>query len=58
MFLNTHPKSPDLALNNFHLFLYLKNNLGGKHFDNDEDVKSAVKSLLSEQVVNHYKEGF
>lgn len=57
MFLNTHPKSEDLALNNFHLSLYLKNKLGGKHFDNDE-VKSAVKSLLSEQVVNHYKEGF
>lgn len=45
------PYSPDLEPSNFHLVWYLKNDMGGKNFYNDE-VKSAVKSCLLEQAIN------
>lgn len=31
---------------------YLKNNLDGKHFDNDDQVKPVVKTWLSKQVIS------
>ena len=36
------PYSPDLAPSDFHLFLHLKKFLGGKRFDDDDDLKDAV----------------
>lgn len=32
------PYNPDLAPNDFHLLLYLKQYLGSKHFDNGEEM--------------------
>lgn len=52
------PYSPDLAPSDFHLFRYLKNHLGGKRYDDDEEVKTAVNSWLSEQASNFFEEGF
>lgn len=36
--------SPDLARSDFQLFLRLKQHLGGKHFDDDKEVKVAVEN--------------
>jgi histone-lysine N-methyltransferase SETMAR len=36
-----HPRySPDLALNDFHVFLHLKTFLGGRRFHDNNEVKS------------------
>ncbi|GBM20788.1 Histone-lysine N-methyltransferase SETMAR [Araneus ventricosus] len=51
------PYSPDLATSDFHLFRHLKHNLGGNHYNDDEDVKIAVTSWLSEQAASFYEEG-
>ncbi|GFW73844.1 histone-lysine N-methyltransferase SETMAR [Trichonephila clavipes] len=52
------PYNPDLAPRDFHLFRYLKHSLGGKRFSNNEEVKAAVNSLLSDQVADFFEEGF
>jgi histone-lysine N-methyltransferase SETMAR len=40
-----HPSySPDLAPSNFHVFLHLKNFLGGRWFHDDNRVKEAVNT--------------
>ncbi|GBM09283.1 hypothetical protein AVEN_129823-1, partial [Araneus ventricosus] len=36
------PYSPDLAPSDFHLFLKLKEFLGGKRFGSDEELENAV----------------
>jgi histone-lysine N-methyltransferase SETMAR len=42
-----HPAcSPDLAPSDFHLFLKLKEFLGGTRFRSDEEVKDAVKEWI------------
>ena len=43
------PYSPDLAPSDFHLFLHLKKFLGGKRFDDDDDLKDAVQKWLTSQ---------
>ena len=41
-----HPLySPDLAPSDYHLFLRLKKFLGGKWFDDDDDLKDAVQEV-------------
>ncbi|GFX42426.1 histone-lysine N-methyltransferase SETMAR [Trichonephila clavipes] len=45
------------APSDFHLFRYLKHNLGEKHFS-DNEVKVAVNSWLSEQAAEFFEEGF
>jgi hypothetical protein len=52
-----HPLySPDLAPNDFHLFLHLKKFLGGKRFDDDDDLKDAVQKSLTSQAAAFYEE--
>jgi len=51
------PNSPDLAPSDFHLFLHLKKFLGGKRFDDDEDLKDAVQKWLTSQSAAFYEEG-
>jgi len=51
------PYSPDLAPSDFHLFLHLKNFLGGKRFDDDSDLKDAVQKWLTSQATAIYEEG-
>ena len=38
--------SHDLVPNDYHLFLHLKKFLGGKRFDDDNDLKDAVQKWL------------
>ncbi|GFU67289.1 uncharacterized protein TNCV_3556151 [Trichonephila clavipes] len=45
--LNHAPYSPDLAPREFHLFQYLIYSLGGKPFSDNEEMKAAVNSWLS-----------
>ena len=53
-----HPLySPILAPSNYHLFLRLKKFLGGKWFDDDDDLKDAVQKWLTSQVAAFYAEG-
>ncbi|GBM34158.1 hypothetical protein AVEN_243202-1 [Araneus ventricosus] len=52
----TPPYSPDFAPSDFHLFRHLKHHLGGNHYNDDEDVKTAVTSWLSEQAASFYEE--
>jgi len=51
------PYSPDLAPSDYHLFLHLKKFLGGKRFDDDNDLKDAVQKWLTSQVAAFYEEG-
>ncbi|GFW76853.1 uncharacterized protein TNCV_59511 [Trichonephila clavipes] len=51
------PCSPDLAPSNFYLFWYLKHSFGGKCFSDNEEVKAAVNSWLSDRVEDFFEEG-
>ncbi len=51
------PYSSDLAPSDFHLFLHLKKFLGGKRFDDDDDLKDAVQKWLTSQAAAFYEEG-
>ena len=51
------PYSPDLAPSDVHLFLHLKKFLGGKRFDDDDDLKDAVPKWLTSQAAAFYEEG-
>ena len=43
-----HPLySPNLAPSDYHLFLHLQKFLGGKLFDNDDDLKDVVHKWLT-----------
>ncbi|GFR90994.1 histone-lysine N-methyltransferase SETMAR [Elysia marginata] len=48
---------PDLAPSDYYLFGHIKQGLRGKHYENDEGVKNAVKKWLKEQSVHFYKAG-
>jgi len=49
------PYSPDLAPSDFNLFLHLKKYLGGKRFDDDDDLKVAVQKWLTTQAAVFYE---
>ena len=51
------PYTPDLAPSDFHLFLHLKKFLGGKRFDDDNDLKDAVQKWLTSQAAAFHEEG-
>ncbi|GBL86038.1 hypothetical protein AVEN_89093-1 [Araneus ventricosus] len=55
-FWTTTPYSPDLATSDFHLFRHLKHHLGGNHYNDDVEVKTAVTSWLLEQAASFYEE--
>ncbi|GBM52049.1 Histone-lysine N-methyltransferase SETMAR [Araneus ventricosus] len=48
------PYSPDLAPSDFHLFLKLKEFLGGKRFGRDEELENAVTTWLNELAAKEY----
>ncbi|GFY09069.1 mariner Mos1 transposase [Trichonephila clavipes] len=52
------PYSPDLAQSDFHLFRYLKYSLGGKRFNDNDEVKAVVNSWLSDQAADFFEESF
>jgi len=50
-----HPRcSPDLAPSDYRLFLHPKKFLGGKRFDDDDDLKDAVQKWLTSQAAGGY----
>ena len=51
------PYSPNLAPSDFHLFGLLKENLRGRRFSSDKEVKTAVRKWLKMQSVEIYNEG-
>ncbi|GBN55081.1 hypothetical protein AVEN_148992-1 [Araneus ventricosus] len=51
------PYSPDLAPSDFHLFLKLKEFLGGKRFGSDEELENAVTTWLNELEAEEYGMG-
>ena len=51
------PYSPDLAPSDFHLFPYLKAELGGVHFESLDNVKEAVHSFFINQPKDFYTRG-
>lgn len=51
------PYSPDLAPSDFHLFPFLKAELGGQHFESLEHVKAAVHSFFINQPKDFYARG-
>jgi len=51
------PYSPDLGPSDYHLFLHLKNFLGGQRFDDDDELKDAVQKWLISQAAVFYEEG-
>ncbi|KFM58918.1 Histone-lysine N-methyltransferase SETMAR, partial [Stegodyphus mimosarum] len=54
---NHPPYSPDLAPSDYHLFLHMKRELGGKRFGSDDDTKNAVDSWLSKLAGSFYDDG-
>ena len=52
-----HLYGPDLAPSDFHLFLHLRKFLGGKRFDDDDDLKDAVQKWPTLQAAAFYEEG-
>jgi hypothetical protein len=46
-----------LAPRDFRLFINLKKFLGGKRFDNDDDLKDALQKWLKSQAAAFYEEG-
>jgi len=50
------PYSPDLAPNDFHLFLHLKKHLAGKKFD-DNEVQEEVMTWFKGQAADFYDLG-
>ncbi|GFX15217.1 mariner Mos1 transposase [Trichonephila clavipes] len=52
--LDHSPYSPDLAPGDFHLFGYLKHSLGGKLFNDYNELKVVVNSWLSDQAVDFF----
>jgi histone-lysine N-methyltransferase SETMAR len=51
------PYSPDLAPSDSHVFLLLKNFLGGRRYVEDDDVKEAVNTRFSSQAASFYDAG-
>lgn len=51
------PYSPDLAPSDYHLFLNLKRDFGGRRFDSDEDAKTGVQQWLSSLAASFFEEG-
>ena len=51
------PYSPDFAPSDFHHFIHLKKFLGGKRFDDDDDLKDAVQKWLTSQAAAFYEGG-
>ena len=51
------PYSPDLSPSDYHLFLHPKKSLGGKPFDDDDDLKDAVQKWLTSQAAVFCEEG-
>ena len=49
------PYSPDLAPSDYHLFGAMEEKLRGKHYVNDEEVKTAARNWLRIQPFNFYK---
>ena len=49
------PYSPDSALSDYHLFGPMKEDLRGKHYASDEEVKTAVMKWQEEQSTEMYK---
>ena len=56
--LGHYPYSLDLTPSDFHLFCYLKHDLGGNHYNNNEVPKTALTSWLSEQAASSFKKIF
>ncbi|GBM09438.1 hypothetical protein AVEN_141370-1 [Araneus ventricosus] len=48
---------PDVAPSDFHLYLKLKEFLGGKRFGNDEELENAVTTWLNELATEEYDMG-
>ncbi|GBM02173.1 Mariner Mos1 transposase [Araneus ventricosus] len=51
------PYSPDLAPSDYHLFLNLKREFGGRRFDSDDDAKNGVQQWLSSLAASFFQEG-
>ncbi len=49
--------STDFILSDFHVFSSLNGDLGGKHFEMEEELKSAVKAFLQKQEAEWYYRG-
>jgi histone-lysine N-methyltransferase SETMAR len=55
---NDHPPyNPDLAPNDFHVFLHLKSFLGVLRFHDDNEVKTAVNTWFASQAASSYDAG-
>jgi hypothetical protein len=51
------PYSPDLAPSDFHLFLHLKKYLGGKKFDDYDEVQEEIMTWFKGQAADFYDLG-
>ncbi|GBN06805.1 hypothetical protein AVEN_69024-1 [Araneus ventricosus] len=49
--------NPDLAMSNFHLFLELKNWLGGESLQKKKDLQSNIKAHLTSLTATFFEEG-
>lgn len=48
------PYNPDLATSDFHLFLHLRRDFGGRCLDSDDDAEDGVQQWLSSMLASFY----
>lgn len=51
------PYSPDLAPSDYHLFLHMKRDFGGRRFDSDDGAENGVRQWLSSLAASFHAEG-
>lgn len=49
------PYNPDLATSDFHLFLHLRRDFGGRCLDSDDDTEDGVQQWLSSMLASFYE---
>jgi hypothetical protein len=54
---NYPPYSPDVAPNDFHVFLHLKTSLGVRRFHSVSEVKEAINTWFTSQAASFYDAG-
>jgi len=55
--LPNHPYSPDLALSDYHLFGFVKNQMRGQHYETNEALQTAVRQCLRAAGTEFYRKG-
>lgn len=51
------PYSPDLAPSDYHLFKFLKNDIRGKRYNSDDEIKSFIENWIQQKPEEFFSKG-